>query len=47
MIFNHSGMLVECIDNASAINYVTLPAGQYTGTAVVDGKKMTFRVIVQ
>ena len=47
MIFNHSGMLVERIDNASAINYVTLPAGQYTGTAVVDGKKMTFRVIVQ
>ena len=47
MIFNHSGMLVERIDNASAINHVTLPAGQYTGTAVVDGKKMTFRVIVQ
>ena len=47
IIFNHSGMLVKRIDNASAINHISLPAGQYTGTAVVDGKQMTFRVIVQ
>lgn len=47
MLYNHNGVLVKRIDNASTINHATLPAaGQYTGIAVVDGKKLTFRVIV-
>jgi len=47
VIYNANGVMVKRIDNASAINHIALPAGQYTGVAVADGKKLTFRVIVQ
>jgi hypothetical protein len=38
--------MVKRIDNASTITHISLPAGQYTGAAIVDGKRMTFKVIV-
>ena len=47
VIYNANGVMVKRIDNASTINHIALPAGQYTGVAVADGKKLTFRVIVQ
>jgi hypothetical protein len=46
VIYNGNGTMVKRIDNASSINHVALPAGQYTGIAVADGKKLTFKVIV-
>lgn len=47
LIYNHSGMLVKRIDNAASISHISLPSGQYSGMATVDGKQMPFRVIVQ
>ena len=47
VIYNANGVMVKRIDNASAINHIALPAGQYTGVALSDGNKLTFRVIVQ
>ena len=46
MIYNGNGILTLRKDNASAISHLHLPAGQYTGVAMVDGKKLTFKVIV-
>ncbi|MBR4271494.1 MAG: BspA family leucine-rich repeat surface protein [Bacteroidales bacterium] len=47
VIYNANGVMVRRIDHASSISQISLPAGQYTGVAVADGKKLTFRVIVQ
>ncbi len=46
MIYNGNGTMVKRIEHASAISHITLPSGQYTGIAMVDGKKLTFKVIV-
>jgi uncharacterized protein (DUF2141 family) len=47
VIYNANGVMVRRIDHASSISQISLPTGQYTGVAVADGKKLTFRVIVQ
>ena len=46
VIYNGNGVSVKRIDNATAINHITLPAGQYTGVAMANGKKLTFKVVV-
>ena len=46
LIYNQNGTLARRISNAASITRLSLPTGQYTGAALVDGKQLSFRVII-
>ncbi|MBP5502492.1 MAG: hypothetical protein J6Y24_06860 [Bacteroidales bacterium] len=46
MLYTHSGALVQKIADAKTLNVVYLKSGIYTGVVVINGKKLTFKLIV-
>ena len=46
MLYTHSGALVQKIADAKTMNVVYLKSGIYTGVVVINGKKLTFKLIV-
>ncbi len=46
-VYNSMGSIVSTLKNVGELNTVCLPAGNYSGVVVCDGKKLSFKFIVR